>query len=86
MVNQVFGWLDLVWRLRSKMSKKDFYKEGFCCLEPYNLEETMRVKEGRGVFVWLKCKVCDQLVLSNPKKKSVYVPETAKEAKRKVVQ
>lgn len=61
---------------------KEFEQEAKCCLNPNNLQETMRTKESRGVFVWFKCKVCDQYFLVNAPEKDCKQGYESKEKRK----
>ena len=53
-----------------------------CCLNSENLVETMRREEVIGTFVWLKCKVCNQVMLTSLQKKNSYESREREKAKR----
>jgi len=40
-----------------------------CCLNPKNIEVTLRRTEGSKEFIWLKCRICESVVLKSKAKK-----------------
>jgi hypothetical protein len=52
------------------MSQEMNNQKKYCCFDVSNLKEETRTEEKKGIFVWMKCKVCNQLMLTTlPKKK-----------------
>jgi len=47
--------------------------ENQCCLNLKNLKETMRRTEGKKEFIWVQCKVCNQVFLKSKLQKKCRV-------------